>query len=134
MDIAMSSANSRRIPELFSNALDQLARLVGNEFDLARAEISEKISNAGRALALIGAGALICVPALVLILFAIAATLIHRGFSEPFAYLCTGGGAALVAAVLMVLGLNRVSHGALKPRVTIDQVKRDTVAMKEMTR
>ena len=38
----MSSQNSRSIPELFSDAVGQLAKLVGNEFELARAELSEK--------------------------------------------------------------------------------------------
>jgi hypothetical protein len=58
----MSSQNNRSIPELFSDALGQLAKLVGNEFDLARAEISEKASQAGRAAALIGAAGVISFP------------------------------------------------------------------------
>ena len=40
--IAMNSPSSRSIPELFSDAVGQLAKLVGNEFDLARAELSER--------------------------------------------------------------------------------------------
>ena len=54
--IAMNSQSSRSIPELFGDAVGQLAKLVGNEFDLARAELSEKANQAGRAAAMIGAG------------------------------------------------------------------------------
>ena len=130
----MNSPNSRPIPELFSDAVGQLAKLVGNEFELARAELSEKASQVGRAAAMIGAGAIILIPALVLLLFAISATLIRGGFSEPIAYLLTGVGAALVSAALIGIGLSRLSGDALKPSVTLDQVQRDEVAAKEMVR
>jgi hypothetical protein len=65
----MNSQSSRSIPELFGDAVGQLAKLVGNEFDLARAELSEKANQAGRAAAMIGAGAIVLIPALVLLLF-----------------------------------------------------------------
>jgi hypothetical protein len=132
--IAMSSQSSRSIPELFSDAVGQLAKLVGNEFDLARAELSEKASQIGRAAALIGAGAVILMPALVLLLFAVSAALIRGGFSEPTAYLLTGAGAALVSAALIGTGLSRLSGDALKPSAILDQVQRDKVAAKEMVR
>jgi Putative Actinobacterial Holin-X, holin superfamily III len=128
----MNSPNSRSIPELFSDAVGQLAKLVGNEFELARAELSEKASQAGRAAAMIGAGAVILMPALVLLLFAVSAALIRGGFSEPVAYLLTGAGAALISAVLIATGMSRLSGDALKPSVTLDQVQRDKVAAKEM--
>jgi hypothetical protein len=130
----MNSPNNRSIPDLFGDALGQLAKLVGNEFDLARAEISEKASQAGRAAALIGAGAVIFIPALVLILFAIAAALIRSGVSDSVAYLITGAGAAAVAAALVGFGLSRLSGDALKPAVTLDQIQRDKRAAKEVVR
>jgi hypothetical protein len=46
----------------------------------------------------------------------------------------TGIGAALVSAALIATGLNRLSGDALKPSVTLDQVQRDKVAVKEMVR
>lgn len=127
-------SSSRSIPELLSEAMGQLAKLVGNEFELARAEISQKASQAGRATAMIGAGAVILIPALVLLLFALAAALIRGGLSEPVAYLVTGLGAAIVSAALIAIGLNRMSGDALKPSVTLDQVQRDKIAAKEMVR
>jgi hypothetical protein len=130
----MTSQSNRSIPDLLSDAFGQLAKLVGNEFDLARAELSDKATQVGRAAAIIGAGAAIMIPALVLLLFAVAAALIHGGFSEPVAYLITGAGAAIVSAALIAAGLNRLSGDALKPAVTLDQVQRDKLAVKEMVR
>src|SRR3954470_16560104 len=95
-DIAMTLPNSRSIPDLVSDAFGQLAKLIGNEFDLARAELADKASQVGKAVALIGAGAVILIPALVLLLFAVAAALIRSGLSDPVAYLIAGAGAALV--------------------------------------
>jgi len=130
----MSLANSRSIPDLVSDAFAQLAKLVGNEFDLARAELADKANQVGRAAALIGAGAIILMPALVLLLFAVAAALIRAGLSDPVAYLITGVGAAVVSAALIVTGLKRLSGDALKPSVTLEQVQRDKMAVKEMVR
>jgi hypothetical protein len=128
----MTSPTDRSIPELFGEAVGQLAKLVGNEFALARAELSEKMAQAGRAAAMIGAGAIIMIPALVVLLFAVAAALIRGGLSDPVAYLITGGGAAVLAGALIAVGLQRLSGDALKPSVTLEQVQRDKLAAKEM--
>jgi hypothetical protein len=130
----MSSPSNRSIPDLVSDAFAQLAKLVGNEFDLARAELADKASQLGRSAALIGAGAVVAIPALVLLLFAVAAALIRSGLSDPVAYLITGVCATIVSAALIAIGLNRLSGDALKPSVTLDQVQRDKVAVKEMVR
>jgi hypothetical protein len=130
----MTSQTDRSLPELFGDAMAQLAKLVGNEFALARAELSEKASQAGRAAALIGAGAVLMIPAIVVLLFAAAAALIRSGFSDPVAYLCAGGSTAIVAGVLIATGLGRLSGDALKPSITLEQVERDKVAAKEMVR
>jgi hypothetical protein len=130
----MASPNSRSIPDLLSDALGQIAKLIGNEFALARAEMSEKANQVVRAAAMIGAGAVIMIPALVLVLFAVAAALIRSGVSDPVAYLLTGGGTALLSAMLIWLGITRLSGDALKPTVTLDQIERDKSAAKEMVR
>lgn len=128
----MTSRTDRSIPELLSDVLAQLAKLIGNEFDLAKAELSSKANQASRAAAMIGAGAVIMIPALVLLLFAAAAALVQAGFSDPVAYLLTGGGAVLLAAILIGVGISRLSGDALKPSMTIEQLQRDKIAAKEM--
>jgi hypothetical protein len=130
----MSSQTDRSIPELFGDAVGQLAKLVGNEFALARAELLEKTAQAGRAAALIAAGAVILMPALVVLLFAAATELIRSGLSDATSYLLTGGGAMIVAGALIAIGLGRISRDAMKPSVTLEQIEKDKSAAKEMAR
>jgi len=130
----MKPEDSRSIPELFSDAIGQLAKLVGNEFELARAELSEKVNQLGRGVAMIGAGAVLMIPALVLLLFAAAAGLIQAGLSQPISYLVVGVVAAIVSAALILIGKNRLSGDTLKPSVTLEQFERDKMAVKEMVR
>jgi hypothetical protein len=133
-DRKMAFQAARTIPELAGDSIQQLAKLIGNEFDLARAELSEKAAQAGRAAAMIGAGAIILIPALVVLLFAVAAALMHAGLSDPVAYAVTGGVAALIALVLILVGISRLSADALKPKVTLEQVERDKLVAREMAR
>ncbi|KPG01376.1 phage holin family protein [Rhodopseudomonas palustris] len=130
----MTTPSNRSIPELFGDAFNQFAKLISNEFDLARAEMADKVGQVGRAVAMMGAGAVILIPGLVLLLFALAALLIENGLSQSLAYLITGGGTVLVAGVLMWIGVSRLSPDALKPTVTIEQLQRDKVAAKEMVK
>ena len=130
----MSPRTDRSLSNLLSDVLAQLTKLIGNEFDLAKAELSSKASQVGLASTLIGAGAVIMIPALVLLLFAAAAALTHAGFSDPIAYPLTGAGAVLIAAILIGVGISRMSSDALKPSITIEQLQRDKVAAKEMMR
>ena len=131
-DMAMTSRSDRTISELLSDVLAQLAKLIGNEFDLAKAELSTKAGQMCRGVMMIGIGAVFMIPALILLLFAAAAGLMHAGYSDPVAYLMTGGAAALIAAILVGVGLSRLSAEELKPSVTLDQLQRDKVAAKEM--
>jgi hypothetical protein len=130
----MTSQSNRSVPELFSDAIGQLAKLVEIEFELARAELSAKASLAGQAATMIGAGAIILIPAMVLLLFALASALIRAGLPDPLAYLVTGVGAALISGGLIWIGLSRLSADALKPTVTLEQVERDKLAAREILR
>ncbi len=133
-DMDVTASRIRSIRDLAGDAVSQLAKLIGNEFDLARAELSAKAGQAGRAVAMIGAGAIILIPALVVLLFAIASAIMEAGLSRPVAYAVTGGGAFIIALILLMIGASRLSANKLKPAVTLEQVQRDKLAVKEMTR
>lgn len=130
----MTSPNNRSIPDLLSDAFAQFAKLISNEFELARAEMTDKVGQFGRAAAMMGAGVVILIPGLLLLLFALAAWLVEAGFSQPIAYLIVGACTTAVAAALIGIGASRLSGDALKPNLTIDQLQRDKAAAKEMVR
>ncbi len=50
----MNSEAERSIPTLLSDVFGQLAKLISNEFDLAKAELSDKAGQVTRASAIIG--------------------------------------------------------------------------------
>ena len=123
------------LPELVSAALQQGSDLLRSEAALARTEVTEKIAQVGRGGAMIMAGAIILTPALTLILFAIAIGFMGAFDMSPgTACLITGVGAAIVAGLTIWLGMGRFSAEELKPKATIDQVRRDGKAVREMVR
>lgn len=130
----MNSEAERSIPTLVSDVFGQLAKLISNEFDLAKAELSDKAGQVARASAMIGVGALLMLPAIVMLLFAVAAGLIHAGLSVPVAYLLTGFGTAAIAGSLVAVGAKKLSGDALKPKIMIEQLQRDKAAAQEMVR
>jgi len=130
----MTTGTERSIPALISDILAQLAKLISNEFDLAKAELSEKAGQLGRGVAMLGAGAIIMIPAITMLLFAAAAGLMHAGLSDPVAYLLVGVAAVIVAGGLVAIGLSRMSGEALKPKMTIEQLQHDKAAAREMVR
>ncbi|WP_013503861.1 phage holin family protein [Rhodopseudomonas palustris] len=130
----MTTPSNRSIPDLVGDAFNQFAKLVSNEFDLARAEMSDKLGQIGRAAMMIGAGAVILIPGLVVLLMAAAAALVENGFATSVAYLIVGACTTGIAATLIGFGANRMSPEALKPEMTMEQLQRDKQAAGEMMR
>jgi hypothetical protein len=124
----------RSISQLVGDSLAELAKLVQNEIDLARAELSAKVAVTGDAAKLIAAGAVLLIPGIVLILFALAAELIQLGLSAPLAYLCSGAGAVIIAGALAWAGMSRLSASALRPSATLDEIRRDKIMATELMR
>lgn len=123
--------DNRSVPELFSDALNQFSKLVRNEIHLARAEISLKASQAVTGIAFLLGGALLCIPALVLLLMALAAWFEVMGLGTPIADLLAGVVGLLIAALIGWTGLNRLKLENLTPRRTLEQLQRDAAAAKE---
>jgi hypothetical protein len=125
------NGDQRSVGELISDAINQFSALVRNEVALARAEIASKASAAAMGIGLVAAGAIVAIPALVLLLFALAAGLMALGMSPGFAYLAVAILAFVVSGVLVFVGLQRLSAKALKPTRTIAEIHRDIAAVKE---
>ena len=127
------SSDIGSIPELFGDAIEQLGKLVQNEVQLARAEISQKMTQAGRGAA-IAAAAILAIPVLVMLLITLALWLNQMGLSPVLSHLIAAAAGALVSVVLGVMGMSYLKPEKLTPDVTIGQVKRDVAAAKDMAR
>jgi hypothetical protein len=122
---------SRSISELVSTALSQVSRLVRDEIQLARAEISANISRAVVGIPLLVASAVIMNAALVVLLLGGAVWLTQLGWSAPVAHLIAAGVAVLLSGICAWAGLNRLKPENLAPKKTLEQFHRDAAVVKE---
>jgi len=127
----MAFTEQRSLSELVSDAVDQFTKLIRNEMAIARAELSAKASEAMTGIGLLVGGAVLAIPALVLLLMALAAWLMHLGMSPPIANLLAGIAGAVIAGLLAWIGLGRLKPENLTPRRTIEQLQRDAAVVKE---
>lgn len=128
------SADLNAIPKLFGDAVEQLGKLVQNEVQLARAELSQKISQAGIGAAYVISAAILCIPVLVVLLIALALWLAQLGLSPVVAHLAAAAGGAAISVVLALVGMSYFKPENLKPKVTMQQVQRDITTAKELAR
>jgi hypothetical protein len=118
----------RSIPELAGSVFRQLAELMRTEGMLARTEMSEKMSHMGAGLGLLVGGAVLAMPALVILLSAAVAALIDSGWAPYWASLLVGGLSLLLGLLLLSLGANWLRAGNLIPDRTLQQLQFDANA------
>lgn len=133
MDGTSPSRESRGLTDLIGQLGIDLAALVRKESELVRAELSEKLNAAGKAVADIAAGGLLLIAALLVLLQALVLAL--SKFMDPiWAALIVGLVVAAVGALLVRGGMKAVSLSGLKPDRTARQLKKDAQLMKGTTR
>ena len=126
--------NTRTVPELFTSVVGQLADLMRTEGQLARAEISEKMTLAATGLGLIVGGAILLMPALVVLLEAAVAALVDNGIAPYWAALIVGGACLLLGLILLLTGVSWLRAGRLVPGKTIYQLQRDAATARSQVR
>lgn len=125
---------TRSISELFGDAVSQLNKLVQNEILLARTEISQKLSQAGKGTAFLAAAAVMVMPVLVVLLLALAIWLTQLGLSPLAAHLIAAAVGGVLSGILALVGLNHLKSEKLTPKVTLQQLERDVDAAKEFVK
>jgi membrane protein implicated in regulation of membrane protease activity len=134
MDDRSFETRSRSFPEIFTDLFNQTTTLLSKEGQLARAEMSEKMSQVAVGIALLLFGAVLLIPALVILLDAGVAALVRRGFEAPAAALIVGGSALALGVILALIGLSRLKAKRLRPTRTIDQLQQDAAVAKQQMR
>jgi hypothetical protein len=124
----------RSIPEIIGDLLIQFPTLARKEGQLARAELSEKITQVGFGLAFIVGGAVLLIPALVVLLQAAVTALEQAGFQPTAAALIVGGAVLLIGIILLMLGISRLKVEKLIPNKTIHQIREDASVAKQQLR
>jgi len=127
----MPLTDSRPVSELFADALKQLSKLMRNELQLARAEIAVKASEAMSAVGLVVGAGISLIPALVLLLMALAAWFEELGTRSSISHLIAGAVGLVIGGILAWIGTNRLKANPLVPKRTLEQLQRDVAAAKE---
>ena len=111
---------NRSIPEIFTDVVNQFTTLLRKEGQLARTEMSEKITQVAAGLGLIVGGSVLLTPALVILLQAgVSALITNNIVQEPWAPLIVGGVVLLIGMILLLVGMSRLRAEALMPNKTI---------------
>jgi uncharacterized membrane protein YgcG len=124
----------REIPRLFGDAVEQLGKLVRNEAQLAQAELTQKVVQAGTGAAYFAGAAMLAMPVLVLLLMALALWLTQLGLNAALAHLVAAVAGLVASVVLALVGKSYFTPENLTPSVTLRQVEKDVTAAKEMAR
>jgi hypothetical protein len=127
--------DARSVPQLLSDMLNELTSLFRKEIQLARAEMSEKASEATGAVPGMAGGAALAFGGLILLLMA-AAALIARVFDLPMGWgqLIVGLIAAVGGYALIRGGLAKLKASNFTPTRTAEQLSRDAAAAKEQVK
>ena len=125
----------RSIPEIFTDVINQFTILLRKEGELARTEMSEKITQVAVGLGLIVGGSVLLTPALVILLQAgVSALITNNIVMEPWAPRIVGGAVFLIGIILLLIGISRLKADALMPNKTIHQIQRDVSVAKQQVR
>jgi hypothetical protein len=126
-----ASMPERSIVALFTETVADVTDLVRSEVRLARAELNEKFNRVANAGALLGAGGVLLLVALIFLLQAAVRWLAIAGMPEEWGLILIGAAAAVVGAAVLYYGINSLKGSALVPRRSVEQVRADLSVMKE---
>jgi hypothetical protein len=124
----------RSIGELFSDLSQQTADLIRQEMRLAKAELSEKLSDVGRHAAMIGAALAFGLAAVIAVAAAITLLLIEVGLAPWLAAVITAAVMGGVAFVLAQSGISALRKKTIAPVETMHSLKETTQWLKNGSR
>jgi hypothetical protein len=122
---------TRPLTSVMTQVVSDAAYLVQTEIRLARSEISEKLGAAASSGAYIGAGAVLLLPGIFVLLMAIVRWLEIAGLPTQWGLLLVGGIVTLIGVALAMSGANSLKASTLVPDRTLHQVREDISVAKE---
>jgi drug/metabolite transporter (DMT)-like permease len=127
----MQQTDDRSLKELFGDLTQSVTTLFRKEIELARTEISEKVSQAGVAAGAVAAGGILALAALIVLLQALVIALTELGLAPALSALIVGGVVAIIAFALIYKGMNDLKASNLAPTRTVEALRRDADMVKE---
>jgi hypothetical protein len=132
-----SFKDERSFGQLLADLTNESTALVRNEIDLAKAEISEKVTQIGLGIAALAAGGLVLFAGFLVLLdaavFGLAKLLEPYGW-PALAALIVAIGTMLVGGIVLMIGRSSLKATNLAPRRTVESLRRDKNFVKEQVR
>lgn len=113
----------RSLGDLFGTLANEVSTLVRQEVRLARVEVSEKASQAGRDIGLLAAGGLVAYAGLLAIVAAAILGLAAAGLPTWLAAFIVGLVVAVGGYFMLRRGLDNLKQGSLAPQQTLKSLK-----------
>lgn len=118
------------ITSLLRTLANDISALFRSEARLARAEVSELAGQVATGLELIGAGAILLLVALIVLVQALIIPLADW-IGAGWATLIVGGALALIGTIMVLRGRSDLKGANLVPKRTLEQPERDARLVKE---
>jgi Putative Actinobacterial Holin-X, holin superfamily III len=132
-----SDRDDRSIGRLLTDLSTETTALLRGEIDLAKAEVSEKVSQAAMAVAALAAGALVLFAGFLVLLdaavFGLGRVLEPYGL-PALAALIVAIGTMIVGLIILLIGRSALKAENLAPRRTAESLRRDREFVKEQVR
>ncbi len=128
---------NRSLIALFSDLFRETSTLVHQEAQLAKAELSEKVSDVGKGIAGIAIGGAIVFAGFIVLLFAASnglALMLPPEHADWLAPLIVGLAVIVLGFIALAIGKHELSSSNLTPSRTIDSLRQDTNLVKEHVR
>jgi glycerol uptake facilitator-like aquaporin len=129
-----TQAENRSLIALFSDLFRETSTLVHQEAELAKAEISEKVSEVGKGIAALAIGGAILIAGFMLLLFAAAnglAMMLPEEHANWLAPLIVGLAVMVLGFIALGIGKRELSGTNLTPSRTMDSLRQDGQLVKE---
>ena len=123
--------DTRPLIRIVADVMNDFASLFQTEIRLMRMEMNEKLSRLVNSGTLIAIGAIGSIAALFLLLQALVKWLAIAGLPEEWGLLLVGVAIAIIAAALLMKGVDTLRKTALIPERSLRQMQADLTTIKE---
>jgi uncharacterized membrane protein YdjX (TVP38/TMEM64 family) len=130
----MDSDRTRSLPGLIADLFSQSSTLFRKEIQLAKAELSEKLTQGIVGLGMMIGAAVLFISALNVLLAAAVTGLTEAGVQPWLASIIVGVIVAVIGYVMLNRGMAALQTSNLMPKKTADQLAQDAALLKEQAR
>lgn len=130
----ITSRHDRSLGELFGDMAELLSRLIRQEADLARTEVTSNISRLAKDASMLGAGGVLVHGGFLALVAAAIALLTRLGLDVWISALLVGIVLVAIGALLVDRGRQQMKTSSLAPTATVETLKEDVEWARNPTR